>query len=442
MTLRPRSSGVPRGAHALEDRAPLLFVDDDRSLRRAFARSLRGRGFAVEVAATAAEALRRVQARRFAVVVTDLLLPGISGESLVHELDRLRPAVPVLVVTGKPERPAARRLQAGSNVIAVLGKPWDEAELVRIIGAAVERHDRTWLSEPPAAERARENQVLVVDGDLYDAELVEAYLTPELTGKTVGSLEQALSSLHREPVGAIVTALRLPDATGVEVVMRLHAAAPEAAIITIGGDDAEASALTMIRAGAQDHFTKDELNPNSLLRTVKRAQARLELQRHMSRWAQHDDLTGLARRGLLRDRVRHALARARRRSEVVGLLSISLDVLHEIERRDGPWMADTVLCEVASRLHPLVREYDLVARHRSHALAVLVDAGPNATVPSRVAARVKRALSTPVEVDGRSFELRARIGLSQYPQTAGDPSDLIQEADTAALRTRSFATPT
>jgi len=65
-----------------------LFVDDDAAIRRSFARSLRRRGFAVDVAASGLEGLRMAQNRRYPAIVTDLQMPGLDGMTMIERYIR------------------------------------------------------------------------------------------------------------------------------------------------------------------------------------------------------------------------------------------------------------------------------------------------------------------------------------------------------------------
>jgi two-component system, OmpR family, phosphate regulon response regulator PhoB len=79
----------------------LLLVEDDRDALIAGAHLLEDAGFVVELAKTAADGIVKANALRPDVIVTDLMMPDISGEELVRELRRRRPTrhTPVIVYT-------------------------------------------------------------------------------------------------------------------------------------------------------------------------------------------------------------------------------------------------------------------------------------------------------------------------------------------------------
>ncbi len=81
----------------------ILLVDDDpgdcRLVKLALAKSPQPMEFAIETAGTLAEALRRLDSRKFDMVLLDLLLPDSQGLKTVDEVCRLYPQIPVVVLT-------------------------------------------------------------------------------------------------------------------------------------------------------------------------------------------------------------------------------------------------------------------------------------------------------------------------------------------------------
>jgi DNA-binding NtrC family response regulator len=77
----------------------LLVVDDDTAMREMLASLFREKGYPVEEAASADEALERAREAEFDAVLSDVRMPGRSGVELVGELRRFRPDVPVVLMT-------------------------------------------------------------------------------------------------------------------------------------------------------------------------------------------------------------------------------------------------------------------------------------------------------------------------------------------------------
>jgi len=129
----PLPQTAPRG-----NGETILVVDDEESLVRLEEEVLAGLGYEPVGCPGAAEALRvfRAAPERFDAVLTDAIMPGMSGIELLAELRRLRPALPGIIVSGfgGPDLTAAAQA-AGAQ--AVLAKPLAAADLARCLAAVL-----------------------------------------------------------------------------------------------------------------------------------------------------------------------------------------------------------------------------------------------------------------------------------------------------------------
>jgi CheY-like chemotaxis protein len=81
-------------------RRRLLCVDDDSSFRQFYKNLLGSYGYDVTVASNGRQALKLFLSRKVDAVVTDFEMPGMSGGELAARLKRLRPELPVLLMSG------------------------------------------------------------------------------------------------------------------------------------------------------------------------------------------------------------------------------------------------------------------------------------------------------------------------------------------------------
>ena len=96
---------------------PTVLVVDDSAVDRKLVSGLLARqaGLQVETAASGEEALARLAAVQPAVVVTDMVMPGMSGLDLVTQVVEQHPGIPVILMTGKgSEEVAVKALEAGA----------------------------------------------------------------------------------------------------------------------------------------------------------------------------------------------------------------------------------------------------------------------------------------------------------------------------------------
>jgi two-component system, NtrC family, C4-dicarboxylate transport response regulator DctD len=84
----------------MPDRGPVLFVDDEASMRQAVTQWLELAGFEVVVRADAASAAGRLSTDFPGVLVTDLKMEGTDGIELLRRSQQIDPELPVILITG------------------------------------------------------------------------------------------------------------------------------------------------------------------------------------------------------------------------------------------------------------------------------------------------------------------------------------------------------
>jgi DNA-binding response OmpR family regulator len=113
----------------------VLLVEDDSTVRLTTRRLLERAGFRVEVAHDGEEAWRRLQdAEVVDIVMTDLLMPRLSGGDLVRRVRGRHPQLPVLIVSAHPDRDWVG-IEARDPCTALLHKPFPPAQLAERLRA-------------------------------------------------------------------------------------------------------------------------------------------------------------------------------------------------------------------------------------------------------------------------------------------------------------------
>jgi CheY-like chemotaxis protein len=128
--------------------ALILVVDDEPDVaelfRQQFRKELRASRFKMEFSQSAAEALRRVgsaETEKLILILSDVNMPGMSGLEMLPHARKVRPEVPVVMITAYGDAETRRKaIEAGAA--GLLTKPIDFPELRAEIGR---------LLDPPAA---------------------------------------------------------------------------------------------------------------------------------------------------------------------------------------------------------------------------------------------------------------------------------------------------
>ena len=194
----------------------LLLVDDDREMTAMLREYLALEGFTVDVASSGTDGLDKARAGDIALVVLDVMLPGLSGFEVLRAI-RSESDLPVLMLTGRGEVvDRVVGLQIGAD--DYLPKPFVPQELVARIQAILRRtqHQQPTAAHPPAsktpaavievgdvrmdlhAHTVRKNNTLV---ELTSAEFALLKLLLTYHGKVVTREE-----LYREVLGREYTA--------------------------------------------------------------------------------------------------------------------------------------------------------------------------------------------------------------------------------------------
>ncbi len=114
----------------------VIVVDDEENIRFALKRWFEANGFDVDLAEDGAVAMEKCAEQEYDVMTLDLEMPRMNGRDTIAAMQRLRPELPIIVLTGYFDKSLDQSLQ---GVAKVLVKPLSlhvlEAEVRKVIGA-------------------------------------------------------------------------------------------------------------------------------------------------------------------------------------------------------------------------------------------------------------------------------------------------------------------
>ena len=149
-----------------------------------------------------------------------------------------------------------------------------------------------------------------------------------------------------------------------------------------------------------------------------------------------DSLTQLPNQVVLLDRLKQAIAAAKRHGGCLAVLSLDISPFTQIDTTLGDGEADQVLQRVAHSLSHLVRDCDTVSRNGREAFVFLLTGLAQSADAVVVARKVMETLDRPSRVGDHVLRLSACLGISIYPDDGGDPQALIDKAESAMARAR------
>jgi DNA-binding NtrC family response regulator len=119
----------------------LLIVDDDKTLLDVLF-ELFSHEHSCDTAATAEEAFGLLGSKEYDLVITDISMPGMSGEVLLGYVKVNTPGTPVIFISGSKDRELAQRLRV-KGAAGFLSKPFDLAEISERVMRTLEGRARS-----------------------------------------------------------------------------------------------------------------------------------------------------------------------------------------------------------------------------------------------------------------------------------------------------------
>ncbi len=161
-----------------------------------------------------------------------------------------------------------------------------------------------------------------------------------------------------------------------------------------------------------------------------------EFERKLNFLAHYDTLTALPNRILFQDRLKHAIASAKRRKRKVALMFLDLDNFKTVNDTLGHDYGDMLLIEISKRLKGILREQDTVSRLGGDEFTVILEDLKDDAFSSIVAKKIIEAISKPVKLKDKTVYVGVSIGISVYPDDGEEMEDLIKNADMAMYQAK------
>jgi diguanylate cyclase (GGDEF)-like protein/PAS domain S-box-containing protein len=412
----------------------ILMVEDAAADAEIMLRELKRSGLEFEHRRVETEAELMRECIEFApdIVLSDFALPHFDGLSALGIMRRMRPDLPFIFVSGTiGEETAIESLRGGATDYVLKTNLSRLPSAVR--RALQEATERVMLRETEEALRLRDraveasvNPVMIVSAS--DPEMPLVYVNR--------AFEQVTGYGREEVIGRNCRFLQGTDRDQPELDKIRRAIAEQhdgQALVrnyrkngSLFWNKLYVTPVLDPRSGAVTHFVGVQYD----ITEIKRYQEELEHQ------ANHDALTGLANRNLLKDRLQQSLALAHRYERPFSLAFIDLDNFKLVNDSLGHDIGDRLLKIVAERLVTCVREGDTVARLGGDEFVLLVTEQERDDSVYRIVQRVMAAISQPFVIDQREFKVTCSVGIASFPGDGEDADTLLRNADTAMYRAK------
>jgi signal transduction histidine kinase/DNA-binding response OmpR family regulator/HAMP domain-containing protein len=250
-----REEHIEDDRNSIENGDPvLLIIEDDPHYARILLGLARDRGFKGIVAQKGSLGLSLARQFHPTAISLDIFLPDMLGWTVLNQL-KLDPTtrhIPVQVVTLEEERQHGLSHGAFSYLIKAPTTEGLEVGIERLKSFTTPRTKRLLVVEDNAIERASICELL----DHHDIELV-----------SVGTGDEALTSLRETAFDCVVLDLRLPDMTGFELLAKMQAepALVDVPVVVFTGKDLSVEEQIKLKTMAKSIVLKDVQSPERLL---------------------------------------------------------------------------------------------------------------------------------------------------------------------------------
>jgi diguanylate cyclase (GGDEF)-like protein/PAS domain S-box-containing protein len=423
----------------------ILVADDEPTSRLIAEIALRDLGHQCHTVTDGAQAWDAFRSLRPDVVISDLIMPGMSGLELCRSIRAHTPGAGytyfIMVTSQGDLDQIIEGMGAGADDYLV--KPLDPDQLqVRLIAAARVTDLYRRLADQRVELEGLNHELTAVAGSLAEAQSIALVGSWEVDIATQAvSWSRELYRLFDFKLDEKPTTAALVDRTHPDD----RESSIEALRATMDGGTPFLLEHRVVLPDGTVHWVRAcgrvELNaagrPERLLGTAQDITREKVAEEALLFQAHHDPLSGLPNRLLLLDRLSRALDRLAREPSTVGVIHLDIDRFKLINDSLGHPVGDQLLLAMATRLKGLIRPADTLARIGGDEFVVLCEGLSGERESVVVADRICAAMSAPLAWDDGEVVMSISAGIALATSALISPEAVLRDADAAMYRAKS-----
>jgi PAS domain S-box-containing protein len=219
----------------------ILFVDDEPPIIKMASKMMEWMGYKVSSRSSSLDALELFRSKPddFDLVMTDMTMPHMTGDSLAREIMKIRSDIPIILCTGYSNKITEEQAKE-IGIKGFVMKPVVKEDLAKMIRRVLDGQK----------EKQRTGSILVIDDDPQ----IRLMLTQILGEKgffieTASNGEEGVQAFRKNPSDLIITDLVMPEKEGIEVILELKKDFPKVKIIAISGGGKNPAEVYLKMAG-------------------------------------------------------------------------------------------------------------------------------------------------------------------------------------------------
>ncbi|MFA5700333.1 MAG: EAL domain-containing protein [Desulfuromonas sp.] len=430
---------VTPGTSIPELQISILVIDDEPRARQSICALLSPLGHPTTQAASVEEAIGLLHTQKFTLALVDLVLPDGSGQDIMRYIHANQIHTRVIVISGNSTFEHATQAWR-HGACDFIRKPYLPQTLLETISKEIAnaktQHRYAHIQDALKGSEAMHRFIVNTSPDMI-------YMLDEkgnfsFVNERVRSL---LGCVEENLIGKHYSEIVLPE--DLEKAHHLFngwcaAACPdnkvELRLLNRHNNElrfveARATPIELTTTGAYTATDADRagefIGVYGVIRDItenKRNQALLQYHEY------HDHLTGLPNHVLLHDRLKMAMAQARRSNNLIGLLFLDIDRFKMINDSLGHLAGDKILQQVTQRLSANLREEETLARISGNEFMLLLPNIRTREDAASMAQEINDGCSIPMQYQGQEILLTFSIGIAIYPENGRTKEELIHNA--------------
>lgn len=389
--------------------------------------------FAILVATSLAEGLQQLAAQTINIILVDLNLIDSHGLVTFDHLIAAMPDVPIMILAGEDEESQAiEAVQRGAQ--GYLSKGYFGLALVPQALRNIIHRKAVEAALYVEKERGRVILESIGEGVMStDLEGNLMYLNAVATRMTGWPRDEALGRKFTDVAVILDSSSRTRITDYLAASIRENKEIRGAADMLLLHRNGYEAAIDLTVAPVREHNGRLS-GAVVVLHDARDAQA--ATLHKVTYLAEHDSLTGLPNRLLLRTRLDHAIIAAASHDSQLAILFLDLDNFKHINDSLGHAVGDMLLQAVAQELSDCTRTRDTVARQGGDEFIIVMPLEKSTNGAGLAAEKILMQVSQPHFIDGHMLHISASIGISTYPLDGKDPETLLKNADTAMFHAK------
>ena len=423
-----------------ELKSAIICVDDEPTILSSLGEQLKrnlGQEYDIELVDNGWEAIALCaelteEGMEIPVVISDQIMPGMTGEQLLLDLHSLYPDTLKILLTGQANADAVGNLVNAAALYRYVAKPWSETDLMLTVREALKRYRQERQLAEQNQILLEVNQQLENTVSLLQATLeatADGILVLDSNGEVVNYNQKfidlwglpATTPLDREQIlTLLIEELTEPYSTSLNERYIPFSKAKHNSLKLKNGKILECYSQTQqLPAQAGQVLSFRDVTARERAQTIIRHQAF------------HDSLTNLPNRTLFDRELAKVLKSARRNDKMLAVMFLDLDRFKTINDTLGHATGDLLLKKVVERVKGCIREKDLIARWGGDEFTLLLPEINCREDASAIAQRIIEVLKPSFNLQNRYLHISSSMGIAVFPEDGKDAETLLKNADAA-----------